>query len=142
VIFYFFPTGDEMNKLPEKCPICQNELEITRLYCSRCDTTIEGHFAPTSNPFGALNKEQMHFLLTFIRCEGRFNRMEEELNLSYPTLRNRFQEILKLMGFESKADEGSKLSAEERLKILDSLARGEISADEAQSQLSDRKIDS
>jgi hypothetical protein len=88
-----------------------------------------------------LSKEQMHFLMTFIRCEGRFNRMEEELNLSYPTLRNRLQEILRLLGFEPKGDEVQKLSAEDRIRILDSLARGEISADEAQLQLSEKRID-
>ena len=72
-----------MNKLPTQCPMCQADLEVIGLYCSHCDTTIQGHFAPTANPFNVLNQEQMHFLMTFIRCEGRFNRMEEELNLSY-----------------------------------------------------------
>ena len=124
-----------MNKLPSYCPICQSTLEVTRVYCAHCDTTIDGHFAPSANPFAVLNKEQMHFLMTFIRCEGRFNRMEEELNLSYPTLRNRLQEILKALGFEPKADD-VKLSAEERMQILDLLAKGEISAEEAQNQLS------
>ncbi|PKO14705.1 MAG: hypothetical protein CVU39_13325 [Chloroflexi bacterium HGW-Chloroflexi-10] len=128
-----------MNKLPGQCPICHSDLEVTRVYCPHCDTAIEGHFAPSANPFGILNKEQMNFLMTFIRCEGRFNRMEEELNLSYPTLRNRLQEILKLLGFESKADDPLKLTPDERLRILDALATGEISADEAQVQLSGRK---
>ena len=131
--------GEAMNKLPGQCPICHNDIEVTRFYCPHCDTSIEGHFDPSSNPFGILNKEQMYFLMTFIRCEGRFNRMEEELNLSYPTLRNRLQEILKLLGFESKTEEAVKLSADERLQILDSLGKGEISAEEAQSQLSSRK---
>ena len=139
-MLYF--TGEIMNKLPDQCPICHSDLEVTRVYCAHCDTTIEGHFLPSSNPFGALNKDQMHFLLTFIRCEGRFNRMEEELNLSYPTLRNRLQEILKLLGFEPKADEVQKLSPEDRIKILDSLARGEISAEEAQTQLSEMRSES
>jgi hypothetical protein len=102
---------------------------------------MEGHFAPSANPFGVLSKDQMFFLMTFIRCEGRFNRMEEELNLSYPTLRNRLQEILRLLGFEPKADEVQKLSPEDRMKILDLLAKGEISADEAQIQLSGKKAD-
>lgn len=125
-----------MNKLPTQCPICQEEIEVTGLYCSHCDTTIQGHFTPTANPFNVLNSEQMHFLMTFIRCEGRFNRMEEELNLSYPTLRNRLQEILQLLGFESKPDESPRITSEERLRILDSLANGEISPEEAQNQLS------
>lgn len=124
-----------MNKLPAQCPVCQSDLEVTRAYCSHCDTTIEGHFTPSANPFSILNKEQMYFLMTFIRCEGRLNRMEEELNLSYPTLRNRLTEILRLLGFEPKADETQKLSAEDRMRILDSLAKGEISAETAQQQL-------
>jgi len=78
----------------------------------------------------------MYFLMTFIRCEGRLNRMEEELNLSYPTLRNRLQEILRVLGFEPKADEIQKPTSEERLRILDALANGEITAEEAQVQLS------
>ncbi len=130
-----------MNKLPGQCPICHSDLEVTRLYCPHCDTTMEGHFAPSANPFGVLSKDQMFFLMTFIRCEGRFNRMEEELNLSYPTLRNRLQEILRLLGFEPKADEVQKLNPEDRMKILDLLAKGEISADEAQIQLSGKKAD-
>ncbi|OJX38113.1 MAG: hypothetical protein BGO78_08780 [Chloroflexi bacterium 44-23] len=125
-----------MNKLPPQCPICHSELEVTRAYCAHCDTTLEGHFSPSSNPFSSLNKDQMYFLMTFIRCEGRLNRMEEELNLSYPTLRNRLQEILRVLGFEPKADEIQKLTSEERLRILDALANGEITAEEAQVQLS------
>ena len=130
-----------MNKLPTQCPICHYDLEVTGLYCLQCDTSIQGHFAPTANPFNVLNKEQMHFLMTFIRCEGRFNRMEEELNLSYPTLRNRLQDILRLLGFEPKADEPPKYTAEERISILDALARGEISPEEAQAQLAGKKTE-
>jgi hypothetical protein len=130
-----------MNKLLSQCPICRGDLEVTGLYCPQCDTTIHGHFAPTANPFNVLNKEQMHFLMTFIRCEGRFNRMEEELNLSYPTLRNRLQDILRLLGFEPKADEPEKVSPDERLRILDALASGEITPEEAQAQLSGKKTE-
>jgi len=130
-----------MNKLPGQCPICHGDLEVTRVYCAHCDTTMEGHFAPSANPFGVLSKDQMFFLMTFIRCEGRFNRMEEELNLSYPTLRNRLQEILRLLGFEPKVDEVQKLSTEDRMNILDSLAKGEISAEDAQLQLAGKKMD-
>ncbi len=130
-----------MNKLPTVCPICQSELEVTRTYCAHCDTTLEGHFSPSANPFSALNKDQMYFLMTFIRCEGRLNRMEEELNLSYPTLRKSLQEILRVLGFEPKPDDIQKPSSEDRLRILDSLAKGEITAEAAQIQLAGKKVD-
>lgn len=125
-----------MNPLPEKCPICEGDLLVTRLYCSHCDTTIEGHFHTDTNPLGVLNPEQMQFLLTFIRCEGRFNRMEEELSLSYPTLRNRFNDILHTLGFEpGKEDIPAKLTSDDRMRILDDLAQGVLTPDEAQARL-------
>lgn len=77
----------------------------------------------------------MQFLLTFIRCEGKFNRMEEELKISYPTLRSRFNELLQSMGFEAEEEAEIKLSPEERKKILGELNKGRISAEEAQIRL-------
>jgi hypothetical protein len=128
-----------MNQLPAKCPICNGELAVTRLYCPQCDTTIEGHFSPGRNPFANLSPEQLQFTLTFVRCEGRFNRMEEELNLSYPTLRNRLNDVIRTLGFEPGREEPQpqvvRLSAEDRLRILDDLAQGKISSEEAQQQL-------
>lgn len=128
-----------MNSLPIKCPICGNELVVTRLYCPQCDTTIEGHFGQGRNPFANLTPEQMQFALTFVRCEGRFNRMKEELNLSYPTLRNRLDDVIRALGFEPEREEPQPavvhLSAEERLRILDDLSQGKITSEEAQQQL-------
>lgn len=123
-----------MNPLIYKCPVCNEDLVITHLYCSHCRTTIEGKFNLPSSPFSKLNPEQMQFLLTFIRCEGKFNRMEEELKISYPTLRSRFNELLQSMGFEAEEAE-IKLSQEERKKILGDLNKGRISAEEAQIRL-------
>ena len=31
-----------MNNALTRCPICQNELTITRLHCESCDTSLEG----------------------------------------------------------------------------------------------------
>jgi len=122
-----------MNQMLTQCPVCHNELMVTRLFCLQCNTTIEGHFHPEANPFAPLSPDQMQFLLTFIRCEGRFNRMEEELGLSYPTLRNRFNEILRTLGFEPGREElPVRLTTEDRLRILDELAEGLISSEEAQ----------
>jgi hypothetical protein len=125
-----------MNKSVSKCPICANQLIVTRLYCDHCGTTISGQFGAPSSVFNRLNEEQTAFLLTFIRCEGRFNRMEEELGISYPTLRNRLNEILAAMGFDGQPPAGDGgLSAEERIEILQKLDRGEINPEEAELML-------
>jgi hypothetical protein len=126
------------HRILRSCPVCGGELAVSRLHCSACDTTIEGHFSHAATPFGTLNNDQTQFLLAFIRCEGRFTRLEQELNLSYPTLRNRLAEILKAMGFEPDREEAPatpRLSIEDRRRILEELEGGQISYAEAQRRL-------
>jgi hypothetical protein len=125
-----------MFEMPAKCPVCGNALMITRLHCSHCDTIIEGHFHTPQNPFTQLTNEQQQFLLAFVRCEGRFTRLEEELKLSYPTLRNRLADIIRAMGFEPGREEvPAKLTPEERKQILEDLGEGKITLEEAQKML-------
>jgi hypothetical protein len=103
---------------------------------------VEGHFQPQSSPFADLTDEQMNFVLTFIRCEGRFNRMEEKLNLSYPTLRNRLYEVIRILGFEPGKDEEPTLSPEDRRRILDDLEQGKITPLQAQQLLQGLEVES
>jgi len=131
-----------MQKLPEKCPICKSDILVTRIFCPRCDSIIEGHFQPQSGPFADLTEEQINFVLTFVRCEGRFNRMEEELNLSYPTLRNRLYDVIRALGYEPGKDEEPTLSAEDRRRILDDLEQGKISPLQAQQLLHGLEVES
>jgi hypothetical protein len=106
------------------------------MYCTNCDTTIEGHFTQTHDPFAQLTPEQVQFVLTFVRCEGRFNRLEDELGMSYPTLRNRLNDIIRALGFEpGKEEVPIRLTPDERRRILEDLEEGRINASEAQSML-------
>ncbi len=121
-----------MRPAPTRCPICESELEVARLHCMTCDTSIEGHFF--SGQFANLTPEQLSFALTFIRCEGKINRMEQELNLSYPTIRNRLHEVIRALGYEPGKDEPVEvveLTQEERNRILEDLRNGKITAEEA-----------
>lgn len=132
------------NRILRSCPVCGGELAVTRLHCASCDTTLEGHFTHAASPFGALNAEQTQFLLAFIRCEGRFTRLEQELNLSYPTLRNRLGEIIRAMGFEPEKEEGAvpRLTIDDRRRILEELESGRISYAEAQGRLRGKEVES
>ena len=118
-----------MNTLPTRCPLCGGEVTVTRIYCRDCDTTIEGRFS--GGPFSQLTPEQLGFVETFIRCEGKITRMEIELGLSYPTIRNRLLEVIRTLGYEPGGEEPGRLSEAERQKILEDLDQGRISADEA-----------
>ena len=119
-----------MNPIPTRCPLCGGELTVTRIYCRDCDTTYEGRFS--SGPFSNLTQEQVNFIITFVRCEGKITRMEDEIGLSYPTIRNRLHEVIRSLGFEpGGGDEPGGLSDQERQAILEDLDAGKISADEA-----------
>ncbi len=121
-----------MNPVLTICPVCSERLSVTKLQCRNCDTVIEGHFE--IGRLGKLNSEQLQFIETFIRCEGKLSRMEPELGMSYPTLRARLTEIIRVMGFPV-GPEGERLSDEERHRVLDELASGKISSEEAMSIL-------
>jgi len=102
---------------------------VSRLHCPSCDTSIEGQF--TGGPFAHLTAEHLDFIVTFVRCEGKINRMEQELDLSYPTIRNRLHEVIRALGFEPGKDEVVEISAEKRGSVLEDLEAGKISPDEA-----------
>ncbi len=118
-----------MNNALTRCPVCQNELTITRLHCEACDTTLEGRFV--GGPFDHLTRDQLEFVLTFIRCEGKLNRVETELGLSYPTLRNRLHEIIRTLGYEPGKEESPDVSEDRRRQILEDLDAGRLTADAA-----------
>ena len=122
-----------MNNALTRCPVCQNELIITRLHCEACDTTLEGRFL--GGPFGHLSKEQLDFIETFVRCEGKLTRVQEEMALSYPTIRNRLQEVIRALGYEPGKEESPEISDEQRLGVLEELDSGKISAEEAMRRL-------
>ncbi|HLE03675.1 MAG TPA: DUF2089 domain-containing protein [Anaerolineales bacterium] len=117
-----------MNSLLMTCPICEHRLTVTRLHCRNCDTTIEGHFE--TGRMGQLTAEQLSFVETFLRCEGKLNRVEGVLGLSYPTLRSRLSQVIQAMGFEV-GPEQTDTSDEQRHQILDELASGQISSEQA-----------
>jgi hypothetical protein len=123
-----------MNPIPSRCPLCGGELAITRIYCRDCDTTIEGRF--TAGPFSNLTPEQLNFMITFVRCEGKITRMEDEIGLSYPTIRNRLHEVIRALGYEPGGSEDPvALSEQDRQKILEELDAGRITAEQAMQRL-------
>ncbi|HEX9617174.1 MAG TPA: DUF2089 domain-containing protein [Anaerolineales bacterium] len=123
-----------MQTLPSKCPLCGGEVIVTRIHCQVCDSTIEGRFV--AGPFERLTAEQLSFVETFVRCEGKINRMEDEIGLSYPTIRNRLHEIIRALGYEPGGEEPApRISDEERRKILENLEQGQISYQEAMRML-------
>ena len=118
-----------MNPVIGQCPICHENLHVTRLQCRHCDTALEGHF--TLGRLYHLDPEQLSFVETFIRCEGKINRVEQEIGLSYPAVRSRLTSVIETMGYEIGKREPEPLSPEMRQQVLTELSEGHLSTDEA-----------
>lgn len=125
-----------MNPVLNTCPVCDAPLAVTRLHCVRCETTIEGRFAP--GPFANLSAEELEFVLLFVRLEGKLRSMEAELGLSYPTVRARLHDVIRSLGYEpgpGARDTVAGPSAEDRRAVLADLEAGLIDATEAMERL-------
>jgi hypothetical protein len=119
------------------CPVCANELSVTRLRCGDCGTTIEGEFGV--GRFGRLTREQTALLESFLRSRGNLRDMERELAISYPTVRARVEALIRALGFGPRdeaeaapptAPDGDDILAGRR-EVLERLSRHELSAEEA-----------
>jgi len=138
------------------CPVCANELAVTRLHCRSCGTTLEGDFSV--GRFGRLSREQLALLESFLRSRGNLRDMERELGISYPTVRSRVEALVRALGFGPRdgdePDDPTVLNATplaapttdpgaagaaptttdakaSREEILEALARHEMSAEDA-----------
>ena len=119
-----------MPELPARCPITDGPIVVTRFYSPEGDVSFDGRFELNS-PLLVLNQTQTEFVLTFIQCEGKFNRMQEELNLSYPTLRSRLKEIIQALGLEAKSSSDEYETQPDRMDVLNQVESGALSVDEA-----------
>lgn len=117
-----------MYPIPNECPVCNGEMIATKLECRHCETQISGRFI--TGPFTNLSIDQLDFIELFIRHEGKLTRLQDVLDLSYPTIRNRLHEVIRALGYEPGEEENF-LSEEERRKILEQLEQGDINYDEA-----------
>lgn len=118
-----------MYEIISQCPICSKKLKVNKLKCTTCNTVIENEFKLSR--FDYLNKEQMQFVETFIRCRGSIKEVEKELGISYPTVRSKLDEVIESLGYSVKE---TKIKQDNN-NILDALEKGEISPDEAINKL-------
>lgn len=134
IVYYINKTdekGSEMAKFKPDCPICGEKVTITRFYCPACNSRVDGAFEIEKDPFAALSTDQFNFLLAFVRAEGRLNRLEEVLGMSYPTLKNRLNEVIRSLGYEPEQEKRKGVTPAERMAILDELENGRITHEQA-----------
>ncbi|MGL4609439.1 MAG: DUF2089 domain-containing protein [Trueperaceae bacterium] len=115
--------------MPTRCPITGGPLEVTRLESAHSGVVIEGRFQP--NEFALLSQEHAELLRLFVKVRGNLKELERILGVSYPTVRLRFEGLLKALGYELQENEVKS----ERSSILELLEKGELTADEATKRL-------
>ncbi len=81
-----------MKKLPISCPSCDHPLAVKRLGCEHCGTEVEGVY-PLPR-LAALPQEDQEFICRFVKASGSLKEMAGLLKVSYPTVRNRLDEVI------------------------------------------------
>lgn len=118
-----------------RCPVCNEAMTVTRLQCGNCHTEVGGTFA--LGKFQQLRPEQLQFIETFIKCEGKIKDVEEEMGISYPTVRARLRDVIRALGYEPSDEAAS--PGERRRAILEDLEKKKISVDDAAKLLNMRR---
>lgn len=109
-----------------RCGNCGELMEIVRLQCVECGVVMDGRFEVSA--LGRLSPEDQVFVVAFLRHHGSLKQMERVFDISYPTVKNR------LHALNAQLDRAFDLPSPSAA-VLDQLARGDISVDEALKRL-------
>jgi hypothetical protein len=115
-----------MNISNAACPECKDAMVSSRMSCPRCHVSLEGDFEVP--PLAQLKPEDQAFVIAFVRHHGSIKKMEELFDISYPTVKNRLNAIAASLDKSFEAPSPN-------LYVLEQLARGEISVEEALEKL-------
>lgn len=121
---------------PADCPVCGDDLIVTRKGCHTCGTELAGEF--TSCVYCGLEPAELDLLKVFLASRGNLREVEKHLGVSYPTARARLDAVIDKLGFstsETTVDETPVEEVRRELspqdQILARVGTGEISADVA-----------
>jgi hypothetical protein len=115
-----------MATLPTRCPSCDSQLTIAKLRCA-CETLLEGNFEIPA--LLRLSPADLDFVLRFVKSSGSLKEMAKQDGQSYPTVRNRLNDIIRQL------NDAQRSSTERRQSILDAIANGTLSVAEGEKKL-------
>ena len=85
--------------LPCYCPSCASQLDVKSLKCAQCGTEVTGKYELPA--LLLLSPEEQDFVRSFVLYSGSLKEMAGRLQLSYPTVRNRLNDIIeKIKSYE------------------------------------------
>ena len=111
-----------MSHLIDRCSFCGGNVRTERVRCTNCHIAFEGEF--TSSRLALLPWEMQQFIEQFILSSGSLKEMENKLDVTYPTVRSRLDNIIEVLKERITIDD-------KKTRILDDLEQGKISASKA-----------
>jgi hypothetical protein len=90
-----------MKVLPTRCPACNSQLKVKSLVCEQCRTEIQGEYELPV--LAKLSPDDQAFMLAFIKASGSLKEMARLLRLSYPTVRNRLDDVIERIKLAEKS---------------------------------------
>ena len=109
-----------------RCANCGQPMAVTKVVCPTCDLVMEGEFDMPA--LAQLPQEDQAFVVAFVRHHGSIKKMESLFDISYPTVKNRLNSI------GARLDKSFEAPSPNAV-ILEQLARGEISVEDALERL-------
>ncbi|MCL5268991.1 MAG: DUF2089 domain-containing protein [bacterium] len=92
-------------KLPNVCPSCGRGLTVRRFECERCGTSVEGAFGLPL--LARLSPVDQTLVVSLIKASGSLKELARQYGVSYPTVRNRLDELIgRIEKLESEPIEG------------------------------------
>lgn len=107
---------------PPRCPSCASKLRVVQLDCPSCEAQVRGDF--DTCPVCSLEGESRRIFDLFLAARGNLKEVQRRLGVSYPTVRQRVDEVFRLIEGEPEPPEPS--------SVLARLKAGEIDVDEAE----------
>jgi hypothetical protein len=112
-------------------PSTGGEMIVTRLEGVESGVVIEGRF--DLGWIGRLTREQLDFVGLLLKYRTNLQKLADELGIAYNTVRSRLDEVVEALGAQSEP-----MPRVDAKAVIDRLASGELSVDEALAALRDR----
>lgn len=119
---------------PADCPVCGDDLIVTRKGCRTCGSELAGEFE--SCGYCGLETSELDLLRVFLSSRGNLREVEKHLGVSYPTARARLDAVVEKLGFTTatgsesdpveERDDTRSAGSTPQEQILARVASGEI----------------
>ncbi|MDD3118567.1 MAG: DUF2089 domain-containing protein [Victivallales bacterium] len=116
-----------MDHFSATCQNCGGSLQVERIVCPECGMTLSGQLELPR--LARLSAEDRDFIELFVLSAGSLKEVGRIMQISYPTVRNRLDQII------TRLQELDRQHQADRLKIMKRLEQREISVTEAAAML-------